>query len=351
MEVLRFENQDYFYLLTLLPIFLFLFLLSITLRKRSMKKLGQLNLVSKMIPMRSTRRPWLKFTFFVFAFGSLAIAAVNPQIGFKTEEARREGVDIVIALDVSRSMLAEDIRPNRMDRAKLAVSRLIDRLGNDRVGIVVFAGSAVTQVPITSDHQAAKMILRTVNTNSVQVQGTAIGTAIERSMGAFLDQDMKSKVIILVSDGENHQDDPLPVVQKARNEGIVIHTVGVGTQQGAPIPIYRNNQLAGFVRDNDDKTVISRFDEAMLRSIAQAGGGIFQTSTGPDMGLNRILDEIRDMEQQEFETVRFSEYESRFHYFIAFALIFLVLEVIIFERKSKWLNRIKFFETNNFNGR
>ncbi len=346
MDILRFENQEYFYLLALIPIFLLVFLISLTLRKKNLKSLGQFDMVVQMIPMRSVRRPWLKFILFILAFISLTLAAVNPQIGFKTEEAKREGIDIVIALDVSRSMLAEDIRPNRIDRAKLAVSRLIDRLENDRVGIVIFAGTAVTQVPVTSDHQAAKMILRTVNTNSVQTQGTAIGSALERSMASFLDQEMQSKVIILVSDGENHQDDPMAVVQKARERGIKIFTVGVGTTQGAPIPIYRNNQLSGFVRDGDNKTVISRFDENMLRNIAQQGGGIFQSSTTPDMGLNRILDEIREMEQQEYEAVVFSEYESRFHYFIALALIFLLVEFLIFERKNKWLNQIKLFEPN-----
>jgi Ca-activated chloride channel homolog len=346
MEVLRFENQEYFSLLLLIPIFLLLFLISLYARKRSMKKLGQWFLISRMIPMRSIRRPWVKFILFILALSCIIMAMVNPQIGYRTEEARRQGIDIVIALDVSRSMLAEDIRPNRMERAKMAVSRLIDRLGNDRVGIVIFAGTAVTQVPVTSDHQAAKMILRTVNTNSVQTQGTAIGSALERSISAFQDQDMNSRVIIIISDGENHMDEPVAVAKRAREEGIVIHTVGIGTQQGAPIPVYRNNQLAGFLRDVEDRTVISRFDEAMLRNIAEVGGGIFQTSQGPDMGLNRILEEIREMEQQEFETVRFAEYESRFHYFIALALIFLILEFIIFERKSKWMNQIKLFEPN-----
>ena len=344
MDILRFENQQYFILFTIAPILLLIFIFALYYGKNKLKRLGNWQVVSRMMPMRSDRRPWLKFSLFILAFASLIMAAVNPQIGYKTEEAKSSGIDIVIALDVSRSMLAEDIRPNRLERSRLAVSRLIDRLDNDRVSLVAFAGSAVTQVPMTSDHEAAKMILRTVNTNSVQVQGTAIGRALERSIASFTDQDAASRVIILISDGENHQDYPIPVAKRAADMGIIIHTVGIGTPQGAPIPVYRGNQLSGFLRDSEGNTVVSRFDEDMLKSIANAGGGIFQTGTGPDLGLNQILEEIRKMEQQEFETTRFSEYESRFHYFIALALIFFILELIIFERKNKWLNKIKLFD-------
>ena len=306
--------------------------------------MGYWQTIKRMIPMRSVRRPWIKFILLTAATACLIMAAINPQVGFKTEEATSKGVDIVIALDVSRSMLAEDIRPNRMERAKMAVARLMDRLENDRVGLVIFAGSAVTQVPLTSDHDAAKMILRTVNTNSVQIQGTALGSALERSLASFSGQETASRVIILVSDGENHQDNPLPVANRAADMGVTIHTVGIGTPQGAPVPIYRNNQLQGFLRDNEGNTVISRFDEPMLRDIARQGNGIFKTGSGPDLGLSDIMDEIRKMEQQEFETTRFSEYESRFHYFIALAIILLVLDILIFERKSKWINKIKLFD-------
>lgn len=344
MDILMFENHKYFYLFLLLPLLLLVFLFALYTRRKSLQKLGQWESLSRIIPLRSVRRPWLKFSLLTLSITCIILAAINPQIGYKTEEVKTRGVDIVVALDVSRSMLAEDIRPNRMDRARMAVSRLIDRLDGDRVGIVVFAGSAVTQVPLTPDHEAAKMILRTVNTNSVQVQGTAIGAALERSIAAFGGTDSRSRVIVLVSDGENHQDDPLPVARRAAEMGITIHTVGVGTPQGAPIPIYRNNQLSGFLRDNQGNTVVSRFDEPMLRAIAQQANGTFQSSTGPDLGLNRILDEIRQMEQQEFETTRFSEYESRYHYFVALALIFLLLDLLIVERKNKWLNKIKLFE-------
>ncbi|TVQ14226.1 MAG: VWA domain-containing protein [Bacteroidetes bacterium] len=346
MDFLRFENQEYFYLFLVIPVFLLVFILANLHRKKKLLRLGDTGIVDRMMPMHSVRRPWLKLVLFMLAFSSLVMAAVNPQLGYKTEDIKQTGVDIVVALDVSRSMLAEDIRPNRMERSKMAVGRLIDQLENDRVALVIFAGSAVTQVPLTSDREAAKMILRTVNTESIQIQGTAIGAALERSIASFSRSEAGSRVIILVSDGENHQDDPLPVVERAREQGIVIHSVGVGTSQGAPIPVYQNNQLSGFLRDAQGNTVISRFDEPMLRAIAEKGGGIFQAGTGADIGLNRIMQQIREMEQQEFETAHFSEYESRFHYFLALAIIFLVLEFLIFERKSKWLNRIKLFDVS-----
>jgi Ca-activated chloride channel homolog len=346
MEIIKFENPEYFYLFALLPLFLLVFLYARIRSRRRIDKLGTMEIIQKMIPMRSVRRPWLKFVLYNIAFIMLILAAVNPQLGLRTEESRATGVDVMIALDVSRSMLAEDINPNRLERSKMAVSRLIDQLEGDRSGLVIFAGNAVTQVPLTNDREAAKMILRTVSTESVQVQGTAIGTAIDRCIAAFTQTDAGSRVIIVISDGENHQDDPLAAVARARDQGIIIHTVGIGTQQGAPIPVYQNNRMAGFMRDQQGNTVISKFDEPMLRAIAQQGGGIFNTGTGPDLGLNQIVQQIRDMEQQEYERTHFSEYESRFHYFLALALIFLVIDVVIFDRKSKWLNKINFFDVS-----
>ena len=274
----------------------------------------------------------------------LVLALANPLIGSRMQEAKREGIDVIVALDVSRSMLAEDIRPNRMERAKMAISRLIDRLENDRVGLVIFAGNAITQVPVTSDLSAAKMMLRTVNTNSVLVQGTALGSAIERAMSSFSGEKLENKVIIIISDGENHLDDPVEQAKLASEQGVVIHTVGIGTGAGAPIPVFQGQQLSGFLRDNQGNTVVSRFDETTLRGIAEATGGVFRYGTGADMGLNGILDEIKKVEKDTFETIVFADYQSRYHYFVALALFFLVLEIFIFERKNKWLDKINLFD-------
>jgi Ca-activated chloride channel homolog len=343
MDVVRYENPEFFHLLWLIPVFLGIFLMARYLRQRSLRRFGHPELVHRLIPWLSWRRPWIRFTLLLLAFGFISMAAVNPRVGSRLEEARHEGTEIFVALDVSRSMLAEDVRPNRLERSRMAVSRLIDNLEGDRIGVVLFAGSAITQVPLTTDYEAARMMLRTVNTNSVPLQGTAIGSAIHRAMASFQDEDLSNRILIIVSDGENHQDDPLEVARLAAQKGLTIHTVGIGTREGAPIPIYRNNRLEGFLRDPQGNTVVSRYDEETLRQIASVTGGIFQHGTGADLGLNRILEEIRQTERGEFERMVFSEYESRFHYFVALALIMLVLEVFIFERKNKWLEKINLF--------
>ena len=344
MDILIFENRIYFYLFFIIPVVVLLFSIALYYRKRALKSFGDEKVVMKLIPLFSYRRPYVKLGLIILALSLLIIAAVNPKIGSRMEEAKREGVDIVVAIDVSRSMLAEDIRPNRIERAKAAVSRLINNLGQDRIGVVAFAGNAVTQVPLTSDHSAARMLLRTIGTHSVSTQGTAIGSAISRAMLSFQDEDSNSKTIIIISDGESHMDEPVETARLAAAEGITIHTIGIGTPEGAPIPIYENNRMTGFLRDRDGNTVISRYDEQALRAIAEVTGGRFQHGAGADMGLNTILDEIRGMEKAEFESKVFADYESRYHYFVALTLLILLLELLIFERKNKWIDKINFFK-------
>jgi Ca-activated chloride channel homolog len=343
MDMIRFEHPEYFYVFAIVPVFLLVFWASRYFRKRALRRFGRQDVLNMMMPWVSKHRPWFRFLILLMAFSLLITAAINPQVGSRLEEARREGVDIIVAIDVSRSMLAEDIRPNRLERAKMSVSRLIDRLDGDRIGVVAFAGSAITQVPLTSDHHAARMMLRTLSTNSVQTQGTAIGSAIQRAVMSFPEDDLTNKVLIILSDGENHMDDPVRIATNARQRGLTIHTVGIGTPGGAPIPMYQNGQLTGFFRDNEGNTVVSRYDEATLRQIAIEGGGMFREGRGADLGLADILDEIKQMEKEEFDSLIFADFESRFHYFIALALLALVFEIFVFERKNKWLNKIKLF--------
>jgi len=344
MDIFRFEHPEYFALLVVLPLVIGLFVLAIRLNKKKLKRFGNDQTIKKLMPWRSFRRPWIKLAILSSSLVLLVVGLANPLIGNRLQEAEHQGVDVMIALDVSRSMLAEDIKPNRLQRAKMAISRLVDQLDNDRVGLVIFAGNAITQVPLTPDHTALKMVLRTVNTNSVQVQGTAIGTAIERSLLAFENDDLQDRIIIIISDGENHMDDPLEWAQKAAQAGVKIHTVGIGSRSGAPIPEYRNNQLVGYLRDNKGNTVISKFDEATLSSIASATGGVFRVGEGADMGLKSILEEIRKTDKQTYDAMVFADYESRYYYFVAFALILLILDLFVFERKNKWLERIKLFD-------
>ncbi|MFW5793432.1 MAG: vWA domain-containing protein [Bacteroidota bacterium] len=344
MEILIFENTEYFYFFLLIPLVLIMFLAMRYFKKKALRNFGDENIVLKLTPMLSYRRPWIKMFLMILAISLIIMAAVNPKVGSRMEEIKREGVDIVVAIDVSRSMMAEDIKPNRLVRAKAAVSRLIDRLDHDRVGIVVFAGEAVTQVALTGDHSVAKMLLKTIGVHSVTKQGTAIGSAINRAMASFQTEDLKNKTIILISDGENHLDDPIEVAKKAAEQDIIIHTIGIGTPEGAPIPIYKNNQLSGYLKDNQNNSVISKYDEKTLKTIASVSGGVFHRGTGADIGLDNVLESIRSLEKEEYESVAFADHESRFHYFVALALLVLLLELFIFERKNKWIDKIRIFK-------
>ncbi len=344
-DMIRFANPEWASLFWLIPLFIAVFAIYRYLYRLAMRRFGSPDAMSQIVEMQSHTRPYIKFILFLAAFSLVSLAAMNPQLGSRMEEARLEGVDIVIALDVSRSMLAEDVRPNRLERARLAVSRLIEELDRDRVGIVAFAGSAHTRVPLTSDHHAARMILRTLGTESVPVQGTAVGQALARAAVAFVDDSRTSKTIILISDGESHEDDPVEYARMAAERGIVIHTVGVGSREGAPIPMYEDDRMTGHMRDGDGRVIIARYDEDTMREIARVTGGVFRHGSGPDLGLNQIMEEIREMEKEAYDTSVFADYESRFHYVLVLALILLILDVVILDRKNKYLKRLRLFET------
>ncbi|MBN2236311.1 MAG: VWA domain-containing protein [Bacteroidales bacterium] len=341
--MLRFENIDYLYGWLLIPLFFAFFWLMIIRRKRNLKFLGNIDLVNALMPERSNFKLWLKFSILSLAYFFLIIALANPQIGSKLEEVERKGVDLVIALDVSNSMLAEDIKPNRLERAKRAISQLIDKLEGDRIGIVVFAGKAYMQLPITSDYSAAKLFLSTIDTDVVPTQGTSIGQAIELSLTAFK-ENKHEKAIVIITDGEDHDDDPVSAATNALEQTVRVYTIGIGLPEGAPIPEFKNGQQMGFKKDLSGKTVITKLDELTLQKVATAGGGIYVRANNTSAGLNQVFSEISKMEKQKYETKMFSDYEDRFQYFIALALFLLVLEIFIFEKKSRFAGKIKIFE-------
>jgi len=339
----RFEHTDVLYALLAIPALVLLFSWMLFWRKRALKRFGEWNIIRRLIPSMSTNRIIFKFVILMIAYAFLVVGLANPQIGSKLVEGERKGIDLMIALDVSTSMLARDIEPSRLERSKQAISRLIDQLGNDRIGIVVFAGQAYVQLPITTDYAAAKLFLSAINTSIVPVQGTAIGAAIELSAKSF-DNELHSRAIIIITDGENHEDDPVKAAKAAADQGIKIFTVGMGLPEGAPIPDYdAYNRQTGFKKDRQGNTVVTRLDEGMLQQIAAAGNGIYVRANNTQVGLNRIFNEISKLEKTEFESKIFSDYESRFHYFIALSLLFLLIEILIFERKNKWLLKIKLF--------
>lgn len=273
----------------------------------------------------------------------LIIGLADPQVGSKLVKAERKGIDIVLALDVSNSMLAEDIQPSRLERAKQSISKLIDELRSDRIGMIVFAGKAYTQLPITTDYVAAKLFLSTVTTDAVPVQGTAIGDAIELAMKSFEENNMHSKAIIIITDGENHEGDALTKAKEAADKGIHIYTIGMGLPEGAPIPVFQGQNKIGYKKDRQGNTIVTKLNETMLQQIASAGQGVYVRANNVSAGLSKIFDEINKLNKTEIDSTMFSDYEDRFQYFLVVSLIFLILELMVIERKSKWVRNLNLF--------
>ena len=334
--MLIFAQYRFLYLLLLVPLFLVGYGVWRHLRTRRIRKFGDEALVKTLMPSWSGSKGWVKMILFSLAFAFFVIGLARPQIGAKLAEHKTRGAEIVICLDVSNSMLAEDYSPNRLDRAKLAISRLTDRLKDDRIGLILFAGTSFVQLPVTTDYVSAKMFLGSIDTGSVPVQGTAMGDAIFTAIRSFSAQSEKSRVIIVISDGENHEDDPVAAAKEAAENGIRVYTVGVGSADGQPIPFE-----GGLMKDKDGEIVVTRLDEETLRKVAEAGNGAYVHAGGDEFGLNPIIEDVRRMEDEEFGSVVFEEYDEQFMYFFGIALFLLVIEMLIGERrpKRKWFDQ------------
>jgi Ca-activated chloride channel family protein len=342
--MIRFAHTEYLYALAFLPLLLVLFVWALRLRKKSLELFGNPLLLSQLMPALGKYKRAIKFFLLFSAFGLLVLGIANPQIGTKLEEVKREGVDIMIALDVSNSMKAEDIKPNRLESAKQEISRMVDKLQNDRIGLIVFGGESYMQLPLTIDYSAAKLILSAIDVDAVPVPGTAIGSAIRLAMKSFAEGEKKHKVIVIITDGENHEDDAIAAAKDASSEGAVVHTIGMGSYDGAPIPMYQDNVQVGYKKDNEGNTVITKLDEQALQQIADAGDGKYIRATNQQNELDAILKEIQSMEKKEFGAKMFTEYEDRFQYVLGAALLLMVLEFFISERKNKWLPKWSLFK-------
>ena len=341
--MIRFANTEYFYALFLVLLFLVVFLLYNIWRKNAKKRLGDIQVVDGLMPLVSSGKPVFKFVLIIIAYIFLIIGIVDPQVGTKLEKVKREGIDLMLVLDVSNSMLAEDIKPNRLERSKMAISNLIDRLQGDRLGIIIFAGNAYKQLPLTTDYSAAKLFLSAVDTKIVPTQGTAIGESISMSVESFDDKE-HNKAIVIITDGENHEDDAVGAASEAAELGIKVFTIGMGLPDGAPIPIYNAyGSQTGFKKDREGQTVITKLDENMLREIASAGEGAYARANNASSGLRKIFDEISGIEKKEIETKQFTDYEHRFQFYLAIGLIFLIIELLIATRKSRWGQRFNIF--------
>jgi len=339
----RFAYPLFLWGLALIPLFGLLFAARMSWKRKAIRRFGDPALMGVLMPDQSIGKSRLKFFLLAGAYLMLVMGIADPQIGSRYEEVKRRGVDLIIALDVSNSMLAEDIRPNRLERSKQAIIKLLDKLQDDRIGIVIFAGDAYLQLPSTSDYAAARLFLNTVSNESVQQQGTAIGAAINISTQALPRGGNRSKAIVVISDGENHEDDAIAEAKGAKDAGIVVHTLGIGSESGAPIPNMVNGAPDGYKKDEAGTTVISRMNPSMLRDVAAGGGGKFVQASSGDMGLETLFDEINSMEKSDFGTKTFTDYEDRFQNFLIFSLILLVIEFMVDERKSALSKRVNLF--------
>lgn len=340
------EEKSYLWLLLVIPVIVLLFALVIFWKKRMQKKFADKELLKKLSPNRSTSKSVLKVVVLCLGLSFLVLALVNPQFGTKLETVKREGVDAVFAIDVSKSMLAEDIAPNRLEKSKQLVTQIINNLASDRVGIIAYAGSAFPQLPITTDYGAAKMFLQSMNTDMVSSQGTAIREAIELATRYYNDEDQTNRILFIISDGEDHAGDVQEIARQAAREGIRIVTIGVGTPKGGPIPIKRNGIIQSYKKDNSGQTVITKLDENTLQEIAAAANGTYISGQVTNEVVDKVTDILQNMDKKEFESQQVAQYESQFQWFLGLGLLFLLLDVLLLERQTSWLKKLNLFNEN-----
>jgi len=341
----QFAHIEYLYLLTVIPVIALLFLLAVFLKKKAIRSFGEYRLISVLMPDVSFNRPVVKFVLFALGMAILIVGLAGPQVGSKLGDVKHKGVELIICLDVSNSMLAGDIQPNRLDKAKQVISKIVDNLNNDKIGLIIFGGDAYVQLPITTDYGAAKMFLSTAGPEAIPVQGTAIGSSIEMAMKSFTSEKDKNRAIILISDGENHEDDAIEMAGEAAKKGIIVHTIGIGKPEGAPIPHKGRFGNSNFMTDNQGQVIITKLNETSLEQMASSGNGIYIRAANTQSAVKSLFDEINKMEKTEIQATVYSEYEERFQYVVGLSLLFLFIEFFILERRNKYLKNINIFRT------
>jgi Ca-activated chloride channel family protein len=339
METFRFAQPDMLYLLLLVPVLIVIWIIGNRRRKAARERFAEPEMVRRLAPDYSAGRMAAKFLLRLLAFVFAVLTIARPQFGSRLEEAKREGVEVIIALDVSNSMLATDIKPSRLERAKQAIAQLVDQLKNDRIGLILFAGDAYTQIPITNDYLSAKMFLESAGPDAVSKQGTAIGSAIDLGIKSFTPESDKSRALIIITDGENHEDNAVEEAKLAAEKGIVIHTIGIGSPDGSPIPIEVNGRT-DYLKDRDGNTVITKLDEKGLQEIASVTGGRYVRANNTSLGLNEIYNEIGRMKKSEVNAVMYTEYNDQFLIPAVIALFLLVADILITDRRNHLLRRL-----------
>ena len=337
--MIHFEHIEYLWLLLVVVLAGAVWGWGEMLRRRRLQQWADNGMLSRLVPDRSGWRPVVKMSLILLAMALLVVALANPQMGTRMEKGKRAGSDVAICLDLSNSMMAEDIQPNRLERSKRVVNNLLSTLAGDRVSLVAFAGSSFIQMPLTADYGAAKLFLDEMDCSMISEQGTAIGDAIEKAMQTlgYGDEDRewqknKNRAIVIISDGENHEDDAVDASRRAAREGVRVCTIGMGLPDGAPIP---DGGRGNYKRDRQGNVVMTHLNEQMLRDIAKAGDGVYVRAGNVNSGLGDITDLIAGLEKEEYGEAQFAAYESRYMYPLAAALLCLVLEVLLFERRNR----------------
>ena len=340
--MIRFANIEFLYLLWLIPALILLYWYLQKRKNKLLEKFAGTKLHNVLIPLKSKFKSPLKFGIYLLALAMVLIALADPQIGTKIEEVKQVGIDVYIVLDVSKSMLAEDIKPSRLEKAKYEIASLIQRLQGDRIGLVVFAGQAYVQFPLTSDYSAANLFLNAVDVNSVPQQGTAIGPALELALKSFRYDDGTKKAIVLITDGEDHEGDIDAAIDEANSKNVALYAIGFGSPAGVPIPVYNESgQQVGFKKDNQGNIVLTKLDEATLQHIAEKGNGKYYRGSNNEDELESIYNDLAKIEQSEYGSKKITDYEDRFYYFLLPAILLLIAEFFISSNKSKWLDRIE----------
>lgn len=345
MELFEFGNPHYLKLLYALPLVVLLFWASRYWRVQALKRYGDPSVVRGLMPGVSRSRPVLKFILFLLAMALVIVALARPRFGKSLKTVEKEGISLLVALDVSNSMLAEDIKPNRLERAKRAIAKLTDRFTSDKIGLIIFAGDAYMQVPVTTDYSALKMFLSSVSPQQITNQGTAIGSAIDLAMNSFPPNAEGARALVVLTDGENHQDNPVDKAREAAQEGIHVYTMGVGLSKAVPIP---NPERPGtYFKDTNGQTAVTKLDEATLQKIALAGNGSYVRANNLRTGLNAIYDEMKNLERGKTEITEYDDYAEKFQYYAGIAVLLLVAEFFLKSRKNRWLSEMKWFEGKN----
>ncbi len=344
------EEEIWFWLLLVIPLMVLVFLVFLFWQNRTRKKFAKQDLLKHLAPNRSRSKPILKLVLVLLAFASLVVALVNPKMGTKLKTVKREGVDIVFAIDVSKSMDAEDIAPSRIEKSKQLVSQILNNLGSDRVGIIAYAGGAYPQLPITTDYSAARMFLQALNTDMISSQGTAIGDAIELATTYYDDAQQTNRVLFIISDGEDHEGNVEEITEQASEVGIRIYTIGVGTEKGGPIPIKRNGVIQNYKKDNEGETVITKLNPETLKDIANAARGSYIEGNVTSEVTERVTEELQNIEKTEFEAKQFADFKSHFQLFLGIALALLFLDIFVLERSTAWLRQLNLFNERKKKG-